>query len=89
MSVSKEKNFFACVAIDNVDMRFLNFAIEYLHKNEKVRETVFACSYEAQVESLSKKNWRKSRDTISIYSTSSILTFFLSPPPFLSSIFSR
>ena len=87
MSVSKEKNFFACVAIDNVYMRFLNFAIEYLHKNEKVRETVFACSYEAQVESLSKKNWRKSRDTIHLQYV--FHTCFLSPPPFLSSIFSR
>ena len=83
MSVSKEKKFFACVAIDNVDMRLLNFAIEYLHKNE----TVFTCSYEAQVESLSKKNWRKSRDTIHLQYV--FHTFFLSPPPFLSSIFSR
>ena len=72
MSVSKEKNFFACVAIDNVDMRLLNFAIEYLHKNE----TVFTCSYEAQVESLSKKNWRKSRDTIHLQYV--FHTFFLS-----------
>ena len=75
MSVSKEKKFFACVAIDNVDMRLLNFAIEYLHKNE----TVFTCSYEAQVESLSKKIG-ENLVTLSIYSTSSILSFFLPLP---------
>ena len=26
------------------------FFREYLHKNKKLRETVFACSYKAQVE---------------------------------------
>ena len=36
-------------------MRFSNFAIEYLRENEKVRETVFVCSYGAQVESLKQK----------------------------------
>ena len=37
--------------------RFSNFAIGYLHENEKVRDTVFACSYGAQIESF-KKNRR-------------------------------
>ena len=38
---------------------------EYLRENEKVRETVFACSYGAQVESFKqKKNGQKSRDTV-------------------------
>ena len=29
----------------NSDTGFSNFAIEYLRENEKVRETVFACSF--------------------------------------------
>ena len=33
-----------------VEMRFSNFAIKYLRENENVRETVFACSYGAQVD---------------------------------------
>ena len=33
----------------------LKFAIEYLRGNEKVRETVFFCSYGAQVESFKQK----------------------------------
>ena len=37
---------------------------EYLRENEKVRETVFACSYGAQVESFKQKKGRKSRDTV-------------------------
>ena len=37
---------------------------EYLRENEKVRETVFACSYGAQVESFKQKNGQKSRDTV-------------------------
>ena len=49
-SISKEK--FACqpVVVDYMDMQFLNFANEYLRENEIFRETVFACSYGAQVE---------------------------------------
>ena len=42
----------------------MNFAIEYLCENEKFRETVFACSYGAQVESSKQKNGQKSRDTV-------------------------
>ena len=41
-----------------------NFAINYLRKNEKVRETVFACSYGAQVQSFKQNNGRKSRDIV-------------------------
>ena len=37
---------------------------EYLRENKKVRETVFACSYGAQVESFKQKNGQKSRDTV-------------------------
>ena len=40
------------VHVVHVDIQFSNFTIEYLFENEKVRETVFACSYVAQVESL-------------------------------------
>ena len=32
---------------------------EYLHKNEKIRETVFACSYEAQVKFFDPKKVSK------------------------------
>ena len=54
MSVSKE-NVHVCVIVDNAYSRFSNFAIEYLCKNKKVCETVFACSWGAQVESLKQK----------------------------------
>ena len=40
-------------------------AIKYLCKNEKVCETIFACSHGAQVESFKQKNnGRKSRDIV-------------------------
>ena len=45
------------VVVDYVDMRFSKFAIEYLPENKKVCETVFACSYGAQVESF--KSYRQ------------------------------
>ena len=47
-----KKNVRVRVVIDYADTRFSNFANEYLCKNEKVRITVFACSYGPQVESL-------------------------------------
>ena len=55
-SISKEK--FACqpVVVDYMDMQFLNFANEYLRENETFRETVFACSYGAQVEFFEEKS---------------------------------
>ena len=37
---------------------------EYLRENKKVRETVVACSYGAQVESFKQKDGQKSRDTV-------------------------
>ena len=40
---------------------FSNFGIKYHSKNEKVRETVFVCSYGAQVESFKQKICKKSR----------------------------
>ena len=48
------------VVNDYEDTRFSKFAIEYLHKNEKVRES----SYEAQVDSFKQKNDQKSRDNV-------------------------
>ena len=35
-----------------------------VRENGKVRETVFACSYVAQVESFKQKYGQKSRDTV-------------------------
>ena len=53
-SVSKEK--VACPCNQRLcDMQFSNFAIKYLHKNEKVRETVFASSYGSHNESFKQK----------------------------------
>ena len=43
------------VVNDNADMQFLNFAIEYFCKSKNVHETVFVCSYGAQVESFKQK----------------------------------
>ena len=48
-------------------------------KKEKVRETVFACSYGLHVESLKqKKNGQKSRDTVplKLFSENKIKNFF-------------
>ena len=48
------------VVVASADMWFSNFAIEYLCENETVRETVYACSYGAQVESVQQtKIWSK------------------------------
>ena len=41
--------------VDFADMRFSNFAIEYLHKNEKIRKSVFDCSYGPRSDLLRKK----------------------------------
>ena len=43
------------VVNDYADTRISNFVIEYLRKNERFCETVFACSYGAQVESFKPK----------------------------------
>ena len=59
-----KKNLRLCLILDYSDTQFSNFAIEYLREKERVRETVFACSYGAQVESYKQKNRRKSRDTV-------------------------
>ena len=53
------KNLGVGVGVDFPEAQFSNFAIKYLSKNEKVRETVFACSYGAQIESFKQKNWSK------------------------------
>ena len=48
------------VVNDYADTRFSNLVIEYLCENEKVRETVFVCSYGAQIESFKqKRKWSK------------------------------
>ena len=39
---------------------------EHLRENKKLRETVFACSYGAQVEYFKQKNGQQSRDTVSL-----------------------
>ena len=51
------------VVVDYATTGFSNFVIKYLHENEQVRETVFACSYLARVKSFKQKNDQKSRDT--------------------------
>ena len=46
------------VVVDYANMRFSNFAIEYLNKKEKIRKSFFACSYGPRSDLLSKK-WSK------------------------------
>ena len=38
---------------------FSNLKLKYLCEYEKVRYTVFVCSYGAQVEAFKQKNWQK------------------------------
>ena len=45
-----KKKLCVCVVVYFLDKQFSNFAIKYLRENKNVRETVFACSYWAQVE---------------------------------------
>ena len=61
-----KKNLGVRVVLDYADTGFSNFAIEYLRENEKVRETVFACSYGAQVESFKQKKMVKNLVTLSL-----------------------
>ena len=59
MGVTGHKDEFRVrVVVDYVDTWIPNFVIEYLR--------VFACSYEAKMESFKQKNGRKSRDTVSL-----------------------
>ena len=51
----KRKILHVSVVVDYPDKRLSNFAIEYLRENEKVCEIIFACSYEAKVESFKPK----------------------------------
>ena len=60
------KNSRVRVVADYADTQFSNIVIKYLCENQKVCETVFACSYSAQVKSFKQKNGRKSRDTVSL-----------------------
>ena len=55
-----------CVSVvkDYADTQEIISLWKYLCENEKFRETVFACSYSAQVESFRPKNGHKSRDTV-------------------------
>ena len=59
----RKKNSGVSIVVDYADTGFSNFAIEYLRENEKVRETVFACSYGTQ-NLLSQTNCQKSRETV-------------------------
>ena len=43
------------IVVDFTDLRFSNFVIEYLGKNEKDREYILACSCGAQVESFEQR----------------------------------
>ena len=61
-----KKNLSVGVVVDFADTWFLNFAIEYLRENEKVRKTVFSCSYGAQIECFKQNKCRKSCDTVPV-----------------------
>ena len=53
------------VVVDYADTRFSNFVIAKVCENEKIRDTILACSCGAQIESNEPKNRsRKSRDTV-------------------------
>ena len=41
---------------DYADTRFSNFVMKYLHENEKVSESVFACSYGPKLNLLNRKS---------------------------------
>ena len=64
---SKVKKFHVCER--SHWLRWRNVFREYLRENENVRETVFACSYRAQVESFKQKKGQKSRDTVPLIMT--------------------
>ena len=60
----EKKNLHVSVVVDCT-----NFAIEYLRENEEFRESIFACSYGAQVEYFQQKNnGTKSRETVPLIS---------------------
>ena len=59
-----KKKLLVSIVADYADTRLSNFALAYLRENKKVRDTVVACSYGAQVESFKQKNGRKSRNTV-------------------------
>ena len=63
-SLYLKKKLLVSIVADYADTRLSNFALAYLRENEKVRDTVVACSYGAQVESFKQKNGRKSRNTV-------------------------
>ena len=53
------KNLRVRIVVDFIDMQFLNFAIKYLCKNQKVCITNLAFSYGTQFEYFKQKNWSK------------------------------
>ena len=55
MGVYLRIKFSVRVVVDYAVMRFSNYKIEYPRKNEKVRETILACSHVAKVESFEQK----------------------------------
>ena len=65
ISLSKEKAGVR-VVVDYADTKFSNVAIDYLRENEKFRETVFACSYGAQVEYFKPKKLVENLLTLSL-----------------------
>ena len=46
-AILSKENSSVRVVVDSADTGLFIVAVEYLRKNEKVRETVFACSYGA------------------------------------------
>ena len=50
------KNLRVRIVVDFIDMQFLNFAIKYLCKNQKVCITNLAFSYGTQFEYFKQKN---------------------------------
>ena len=57
---------YADTIVDYADTGFSSFAIEYLRENEKFRETVFACSYGAQVVTFKPKKMDENLVTLSL-----------------------
>ena len=68
-----KKNLGVGINVDYTDTRFSNFAIKCLCKNEKVHETVFTCSYGAQIESVRQK---KNFDSLVTLPFNNVLNIF-------------
>ena len=65
ISISKEKiGCPCCRCLQGQPIFEICDQIQYLRESEKFRETIFAFSYGAKVESFKQKNGRKSLDTV-------------------------